>query len=621
MTDPTVYSGIIQDMGGAVYNLYAYGAQGDGVTDDTDAVDAAIAAVPDGGTLYIPTGTFLIRKPLVINTPISIAGSGSSSALWLKLEDPTQTGVTIGSTNVQNQSYRNFGIFGPARPDPSVYNCQYGLAVYGCFNCRFENVHVRPGSWENAVVISGCENSYFNFIVQNNDLEGYPPGSGAWNGAGILVASSYTITSPTNSSNTITSPTNSSVFDCIVAGSSGGGLAVQQQSDSGGDNTITGTYEGFMQPSGSVYGTGYALLIEGCMGFRVVDTHVEDSAYGTLITNSKSFTIRDSGFFSDAPEVENLAVQSNCSDFVIDQVLVGSLSIDSTCSKYQVQNVVGANLSSPASVQDSFVTMFHNPAEGITASGMARFTTENLVPNGDLSRWPLDFTCYGVQPGLTQTGAGQSDPTSRFNQYAANVTGGGNSSLVINVPNSCQYGGQPVTIWADIKCVSGGGISLGAMLNYESQSPSLSQTLMPLSATVPAGETDWVRVAVTGYPSQTYQTTDQTTGQQIDLTLTSWSILISPASDGDYEYYLGGVGALVGVAAPMGTFAPLSSFQQGLQVSGKRVQYGSAAPTQGAWQPGDIVYNTAPAAGGYVGWVCTTAGSPGTWNSFGAISS
>lgn len=34
---------------------------------------------------------------------------------------------------------------------------------------------------------------------------------------------------------------------------------------------------------------------------------------------------------------------------------------------------------------------------------------------------------------------------------------------------------------------------------------------------------------------------------------------------------------------------------------------------------GDIVYNSSPAAGGHVGWICTTAGTPGTWNTFGAI--
>jgi hypothetical protein len=46
----------------------------------------------------------------------------------------------------------------------------------------------------------------------------------------------------------------------------------------------------------------------------------------------------------------------------------------------------------------------------------------------------------------------------------------------------------------------------------------------------------------------------------------------------------------------------------------------TAAPTTGAWNVGDIVYNSAPTAGGTIGWVCTTAGTPGTWKTFGAIS-
>lgn len=46
----------------------------------------------------------------------------------------------------------------------------------------------------------------------------------------------------------------------------------------------------------------------------------------------------------------------------------------------------------------------------------------------------------------------------------------------------------------------------------------------------------------------------------------------------------------------------------------------AAAPTTGSWLVGDIVYNTNPTAGGYVGWICVTAGTPGTWKTFGAIS-
>jgi hypothetical protein len=46
----------------------------------------------------------------------------------------------------------------------------------------------------------------------------------------------------------------------------------------------------------------------------------------------------------------------------------------------------------------------------------------------------------------------------------------------------------------------------------------------------------------------------------------------------------------------------------------------TAAPSIGTWAKGDIVYHSAPAASGNIGWVCTTAGSPGTWKTFGAIS-
>lgn len=50
-----------------------------------------------------------------------------------------------------------------------------------------------------------------------------------------------------------------------------------------------------------------------------------------------------------------------------------------------------------------------------------------------------------------------------------------------------------------------------------------------------------------------------------------------------------------------------------------RVQYRTSVPTVGTWAVGDIVYNSTPTAGGTVGWVCTAAGTPGTWKTFGTI--
>jgi hypothetical protein len=47
--------------------------------------------------------------------------------------------------------------------------------------------------------------------------------------------------------------------------------------------------------------------------------------------------------------------------------------------------------------------------------------------------------------------------------------------------------------------------------------------------------------------------------------------------------------------------------------------YGTIAPTTGTWFVGDKVYNSAPTATGYLGFVCITAGTPGIWKGFGLI--
>jgi hypothetical protein len=48
--------------------------------------------------------------------------------------------------------------------------------------------------------------------------------------------------------------------------------------------------------------------------------------------------------------------------------------------------------------------------------------------------------------------------------------------------------------------------------------------------------------------------------------------------------------------------------------------FGTAAPGSGTYKRGDIVWNTSPSASGFIGWTCVTAGTPGTWKTFGAIS-
>jgi hypothetical protein len=57
----------------------------------------------------------------------------------------------------------------------------------------------------------------------------------------------------------------------------------------------------------------------------------------------------------------------------------------------------------------------------------------------------------------------------------------------------------------------------------------------------------------------------------------------------------------------------------GIVQNGHKILYGTAAPSNGTWAVGDRIVNSSPAAGGSEGWVCVSAGSPGTWKTYGTI--
>ena len=87
------------------------------------------------------------------------------------------------------------------------------------------------------------------------------------------------------------------------------------------------------------------------------------------------------------------------------------------------------------------------------------------------------------------------------------------------------------------------------------------------------------------------------------------------ASGGPTEVMQSNVRRINGAGAPL---LPGRHFTR-MNGAGKVVTYGTAAPTTGAWNVGDRCENTAPAVGSAKAWVCTVAGTPGTWVSEGNL--
>ena len=93
------------DGGDGVYNVRALGAVGDGVTDDSDAIQAALdAASAVKGTVLIPHGTYRVESTLTVGSDTRIIGTGTIDALipgdqnpvfWVHADDVHIEGITI----------------------------------------------------------------------------------------------------------------------------------------------------------------------------------------------------------------------------------------------------------------------------------------------------------------------------------------------------------------------------------------------------------------------------------------------------------------------------------------------------------------------------------------------
>lgn len=157
---------------GAVVNVLDYGAVGNGVANDTAAIQAAIDSLPNGGTVFFPTGTYLCSTGLTVannKTRLDFAGNAV-----LTYTTATQILITFTGDDCR---LLNATINAPAVFDATNAPIGYGIVkVEGDYfvasGCTINNVP-RSGFWfaeANNGTVTGCQ------IIGNYPQTSYPAG-------------------------------------------------------------------------------------------------------------------------------------------------------------------------------------------------------------------------------------------------------------------------------------------------------------------------------------------------------------------------------------------------------------------------------------------------------------
>jgi Pectate lyase superfamily protein/C1q domain len=143
-----------------VTSVKSYGAKGDGVTDDTQAIQNAINYLNSvgGGTLFFPKGSYLITSPLILYTNISFKGASKDVTIIqsendIELIKSNNPSVRTDNIAIQSMTFKRYGTNG-TKPI---------LDLTGISHSNFTDVKVdKTGGKGSVIGIKGGALTYYN---------------------------------------------------------------------------------------------------------------------------------------------------------------------------------------------------------------------------------------------------------------------------------------------------------------------------------------------------------------------------------------------------------------------------------------------------------------------------
>lgn len=375
------------------FNVSTYGAQGDGVTDDTAEIQQAINDAHDigGGIVFMPPGTYLISSALTIYTGITLRGSGTE-ATFINQSNATAKGII--ANDAASVTLEDFLLDGPNSGTGIGIEFTWTLAGNNPFH-NFRNIWVRQFGGDGVKVQTPIVSRFDKVIVQDCGGHGFN-----WYHAGT----SCTFTACWARDNALAGYR---FFESVYQGLTG------CASDNNGVNY-------WIQDAQSI---GFF----ACGSEGALQNDATYNGYGWKIDNSSVITL-DSCWVTDNREIAvwvtggSQAISLNVADNTPNASALNFITIDSGCNAtiYDLHNTTANNIAAGTT------TIINDGAGGTTIPGTLTAAIARVAnTNGTLSLTATtDGGEYNLSANTTGTMAifGSGGQTLHINMLDGNLT-------------------------------------------------------------------------------------------------------------------------------------------------------------------------------------------------------